>query len=115
MRWRCVPRPTNDDPERIGFASVVSQTVLVFATCTAIMAVLPERARTANLIRWWDLGLSLLAGVMTLAFRGTYTSLDDAGAALLVIPVVIVALGIYVWFLVLLWRCGGDEPAAQAA
>ena len=23
MRWRCVPRPTNEEPLRIGFATVV--------------------------------------------------------------------------------------------
>jgi hypothetical protein len=80
----------------------VAQTVLVFAVCTGLRGVVPdERTRvTADRIRWIDLGLTLLV-VLALAVLslGTY---DGAATSLLVL-VIVLAIGVYLWFLVLLW------------
>ena len=97
-----------------GTASVVegiAQTVVVFATCTALMDLVPERRSTADLIRWWDLGLGVVALLVGALFAGE----EGGGAVLLVLLLVIPALVVYVAFLVLLFRCAPVTPRAATA
>ncbi len=71
--------------------------VLVVATCTAIAETLPERAATARSVRTWTLMTTALLVVGILLATLT----PDVTALLLVVG--IVALGVHVWFLVLLF------------
>lgn len=98
------------DQDVAATAETVAQTVLVFASCTALMALVPQQRRTADQIRWWDLGLALLATALGWALEGT-----DDGAAFLVLLLIVPVLGVYIWFLVLLFRCANEEPAAASA
>lgn len=83
----------------------LATTVFVFATCTAIMATAPQLAGQANAIRWIDLGLMFAVVPLTFADE------DDSDLAPLVVIAVIVALAVFVWFLVLLFRAArADEP-----
>jgi hypothetical protein len=89
----------------------VAQTVIVFATCTALMTLVPDRRRTADLIRWWDLGLGL--AVLAIGFLMEGQSGSDAAflVLLLIVPVFVV----YIAFLVLLFRCAPLTPRAATA
>jgi len=97
-----------------GIASTVetvAQTVIVFATCTALMVLVPEKRRSADLIRWWDLGLGLVALLVGFLFAG-----EEGGVAvLLVLTLVVPVLVVYVAFLVLLFRCAPFTPEGATA
>ena len=97
------------DQEPASVAEILAQTVIVFATCTALMELVPDKRDSANLIRWLDLGLGLLALALGAAFEGE----TGGGAVVLVLLLVIPALAVYVAFLVLLFRCArlSPEPA----
>jgi hypothetical protein len=82
-----------------------AETVLVFATCTAIMAVLPARRATANAVRWLDLGLSLAFA----ALIGAAVAVPELGVVALLIG--LASLAVFVWFLVLLFRARKDDTA----
>lgn len=87
-------------------------TALVFATCTALMEVLewePYR-RTANLIRWLDLGLAALGALLVAggAAAGRGEVRVSGAAAPPFVVFVLVALGVFVWFLVFLVRLRRD-------
>ena len=86
-------------------AETIAQTVLVFATCTALMTLVPAQRRTADLIRWWDLGLGIVVTLLGWALEGA-----DSGPALLVLLLIVPVIGVYIWFLVLLFRCAEEEP-----
>jgi hypothetical protein len=88
---------------------VVAQTVIVFATCTALMELVPAKRESANLIRWWDLGIGLVVMLFTVLLDGTRGSAP--GLLILVLLLVVPALVVYVAFLVLLFRCAGSDPA----
>lgn len=82
-------------------ATSVAETALVFATCTGIIALVPERRAGANAIRWWDLGLSVaFVPVVALAAAD-----PDLGALALLVG--LAALVVFVCFLVLLFRTAG--------
>jgi hypothetical protein len=87
----------------------VAQTVVAFAVCTALMSVVPKRRRTADLIRWWDLALSIFIAVLAAALDGE-TSVTPL-VLLLIVPVV----WVFVAFLVLLFRCAREQPATASA
>jgi hypothetical protein len=75
--------------------TAVAETLLVFTTCTAIMDLVPAERRTANLVRWWDLGFALVLTPALLASdvpRGLGPFLLAIGLAGLVTVVVFVVL-----------------------
>ena len=82
----------------------VAETVLVFGTCTGIIALVAEPSvrRTANRIRWTDLGLGLLATLLGLAL-GQDSSLSG-GAVVPVLVLALATIAVVIWFLVFLWR-----------
>ena len=82
------------------------ETVLVFATCTAVMALVPQRRSGADTIRWWDLGLSVGAGV-ALAL-----ALQQPDLGLLALLLGLAQLVTLVCFLVLLFRAAGGSPTS---
>lgn len=93
-------------------AELVAQTSIVFATCTALMSLVPQKRSSANVIRWADLGIGIVALLAIAALR------DTDGAALLVVPLVLIGLGIFIAFLVLLFRCarlGPQRPVSHPA
>ena len=99
------------DPEAasgaLGVVMLVVSTALVFATCTAIMATAPSRAGTARAIRASDL---LLTAVLVLV---TLLTLGEPDAAPLIFVVGLGVLGVYIWFLVLLFGCSKLPPPAS--
>ena len=99
------------DRDLASWGEVAAQTVVVFAMCTALMTLVPEKRESANRIRWADLGLGLVAVLVGAMFEGTY----DAGPALLILLLVIPALVVFVCFLVLLLRCAPLAPQPVAA
>lgn len=84
----------------------VAQTVIVFTTCTALMALVPEKRRSAELIRWWDLGLGLVVLAISLLLEGQSSNDAAVLVLLLIVPVFVV----YIAFLVLLFRCAPLAP-----
>jgi hypothetical protein len=87
---------------------VVAETVVVFATCSAVMALLPGRRGTANALRWWDLGL-LLGGWLVVA-----VARQDSDFDALVIVLAIAQLVVLVWFVVLLFGASREHPDPRA-
>ncbi|HET7735921.1 MAG TPA: hypothetical protein VFK52_08115 [Nocardioidaceae bacterium] len=89
----------------------IATLVFVFATCTAIMPVVPERAASANALRWTDLALTFALIPLVFAAR---TAGDFAALAVIG---VIAALAVFVWFLVLLFQTAKLTPgrAPEAA
>ena len=94
------------DQDLASWGEIAAQTVVVFAMCTALMDLVPEKRESANQIRWADLALGLLAALLGALFEGQY----DAGPALLILLLVIPALVVYVCFLVLVFRCARIDP-----
>jgi len=87
----------------VSAATSVAETVLVFATCTAIIALVPARRSAADAIRWADLGLSLaFVPVLLLAAAD-----PDLGALTLLVG--LAAMVVFVCFLVLLFRTAGHS------
>lgn len=91
----------------ITVAVSMAETVVVFATCTGIMSVLPTRRSTANMVRWSDLGtaaaLSILLGSAAL----------EPGLAPFVLVAGLAALAVFVWFLILLFQAAKDPASAH--
>ena len=67
----------------MGLLTGVAETVVVFGTCTGVIALLPARRATAATIRGWDLGLMLavaaLTGLAGLDARRRRRTADRAG------------------------------------
>ncbi len=82
----------------------VAETVLVFATCTAVMVLAPGHRRGADAIRWWDLGLTVAAVVLVAVAR------QEPDLAVLPVLVGVAALVVLVCFLVLLFRASRATP-----
>jgi len=90
----------------VTLTTAVAETVLLFATCTGIMAVVPQERRTANLLRWWDLGLTPILLVALVPRH----AIEDLGA--LVLMVGLAQLVIFVLFVALLFRASrSPQPA----
>ena len=86
----------------VAMATSVAETVLVFATCTGIMSLAPDRRASANAIRWWDLGLSVaLVPVLALAAA-------DPAFGVAAVLLGIAALVVLICFVVLLFRTAGQ-------
>jgi hypothetical protein len=102
--------PTTDTG--LGLAQAVALEAVIFATCTGVMAVLPGRARIGNLIRWSSLIVAILVTGIGLAFG------DENGGepalAVVGVPLILVGVGIYIWFLVFLWQSSTDEPVQSS-
>jgi len=81
----------------------VASTVFIFATCTALMATAPMLSGSANVVRWADLWLTCASVPLIVAAEG-----DDSLDALVVVAIV-ATLGVFIWFLVLLFQ--GARPA----
>lgn len=94
------------DRDLASLAELAAQTTIGFATCTAIMALMPEKRASADRLRWWNLGLGLLALTLAALFH------DEAGNGvfLMILLVVIPAIVVYIGFLVLLFRCARLQP-----
>jgi len=86
----------------------VAETVVVFATCSAVMALLPARRSTANALRWWDLGL-LVAGLLVVAVARREPDVDLA-----VVVLAVTQLVVFIWFVVLLFRASREHPNPPA-
>jgi hypothetical protein len=86
-----------------GFLEGVAETVMVFGTCTGVIALVtdPRVRRTANTIRWADLAVFAVGTVLGLGADGSLTVAGATAGLLLVL--VVVTLGIVVWFLVFVW------------
>jgi hypothetical protein len=76
----------------------VSGTGVAFGTCTAIIRLVhaPEVRHTANLIRWWHLGLIVVSTVLV--------SLVGEDLGVLAIVLVVLFLAVVVWFLAFCWK-----------
>jgi len=94
--------------ELLTIPTAVAETVVVFATCVAIMALLPSRRGTANAVRWWDLEL-LLAGWLLVA-----VARNEPGAAVLVVALALAQLVVLVVFVVLLFGASKEHPNPPA-
>lgn len=95
----------------------IATTGVVFGTCTALIALAtsPRDRGTANTIRWLDLGLTAL-GFVPLLITGGETVEVGAELAVVIVPLVILALGVLIWFLVLVWRVEMlEKPASTGA
>lgn len=91
----------------ITIAVSIAETVVVFATCTGIMTVLPTRRATANVVRWSDLGtaaaLSVLVGGAAM----------EPELAPLVLLAGLAALAVFAWFLILLFQAAKDPASTR--
>ena len=112
----CLPAAAVSIPEWFGstgdlitLVTSIAEVVIVFATCTGVMAVVPSERRTADLIRWWALGLAA-AYVLGLASDG---ELDDA--RVLMVLVGSAAFVVLVVFLRMLFRVARQPAPATAA
>lgn len=87
--------------------------VLVFGTCTGISAVVDRSdvQRTANLLRWIGLAVTLTALLSSALGRSIMVTADGAQVAAAV--VVLLALAFFAWFLVFLWS-NRKDPALGA-
>ena len=97
------------DQDAAAVAETVAQTAVVFAVCTALMHLVPDKRTAANLIRWGDLALIAVAALAARAFDGQ----DDAAA--LVIPLVVMGITVFVCFLVLLFQSSRLPPPLVTA
>jgi len=88
--------------------TAVAETVVVFATCHAILALLPARRGTANAVRWWDLGL-LLVGWLVVALARREQGVDAA-----VVVLALAQLAVFVCFVVLLFGASKEHPPPPA-
>lgn len=86
----------------IAVADAVAMSVVVFATCTALMATAPARRDAANAIRWLDLGAGgtlLVLAALADAERSLRSALTPLAVAVGLVMVVA-----FVWFLVLAFQ-----------
>ena len=88
----------------VAIATTVAETLVVFATCTAIMALVPERRGRADALRWWDLGLTLALAVLS----AVATEQPDLGV--LAVAAGIADLVVFVCFVVLLFGAAKATP-----
>lgn len=105
---------TETVPALLSTFEVLLQTGFVFAVCTGLIATLthrPDKAGSANVIRWLDLGLSLLLAPMLLIVGAATGEVDVLGPFALMLGVV--GLAVAVWFVVLLFQVR-DDPALAA-
>jgi hypothetical protein len=96
----------------LSFVGYVALVAVVFTTCTALMGLAPTRRGSANVIRWWFLGVSALAMLIGLRGPGT-VGREREGLVMLVLPLVIAGLAVAVWFVVLLFQCARLDPPAR--
>ena len=100
-----LPQQLSEPGPVIGLLEAVAETVLLFGTCTGVIALVadPQVRRTANRIRGADGGRTAVATAVSLAAGGgTAVSVDEA-MVLPLLVLVLVGLGIVVWFLLFLW------------
>jgi hypothetical protein len=99
---------TAEPTELLQGLEAVAQTVLVFATCTGLRGVVADQRtrRTADLVRWWDVGLTAL---VVLVLAGFSVGLDGGAATPLLVLVIVAGVVVFLWFLVLLWA-NRDRP-----
>ena len=98
----------------LGVVEGVVLTGVVFGTCTALIALAlsPADRRAADIIRWLDLGLTVLS-LVALPAAGEGTVHVGGAAGLLVVAAVVAAIVTVVWFLLVVWRVElRPEPVA---
>ena len=101
-----VPDAMTPNTGWLAVADTVVACVFIVATCTAIAATSARRARTASLLRWWYLGLTL-AGLVV----GQVATASLAWEPL-VVAMAVTGLVVVLWFVVLLFQTAGDAPVA---
>ncbi len=79
--------------------------VVEVATCTALMTVSPARGTTAYTIRWLSVALSATSALALLA-----TSVEPS-ALILAVVIGLADLIVTAWFLLVLYRVAGEDPA----
>lgn len=92
----------------------IATTVLIFATCSGVMGSAPALHGSANALRWADLWATCAMVPLMLAVE------SDEDLEALVVLAVVAMLGLFVWFLVLLFRAsrapgGVPRPAGAPA
>lgn len=92
----------------IGVAVSLALLVVLFAVCTAVMAVSPARRSTAAAVRWLGLGLTAALALAILAAS------VEGSVGVLVLTVGLADLVVVVWFVVLLYAVAKDVPAEAA-
>lgn len=95
----------------LGTAESIVMTGVVFGTCSAILALSSSARdrRAADVIRWVDLALTVF--VVASSPWTPDEKVDVSGAAAFpLVALVILALGVVIWFLLLVWRVR-REPA----
>ncbi|MBS43939.1 MAG: hypothetical protein CMH83_12410 [Nocardioides sp.] len=106
-----VPAVLGEPTGLLATLAAVAQTVVVFATCTALVATVPRVRGSADVLRWADLGLMLVSA--SFAFALDSGSTGDDGLALTVAGLVLVALGVAVWFVVVVVRASQEQPVPR--
>lgn len=108
-------------------ARSAAEVVVVFGPCSGIRAlsVSPATRRTAAIIRWLDLGLTVLACAVAVAVTGTLAGMAEtgqvgtgegvalAGGGVLVL-LVVAMLVVLAWFLVFTWGARREPELAAS-
>lgn len=96
-----IPQQLSEPGPVLTVLETVLETAVTFGTCTGVIAVVAEPAirRTAGIIRWTDLALTVVATLVGLAARGG----TDGAAAGPLLLLAVASLGVAIWFLVFLW------------
>ena len=90
----------------ISVASGLAEVVVLFSTCTALVALVPEKSEVADRLRWFAVGFVLFLGPVLLLVPDPFAS--EALVVPVTVMVVVAAVGlviVFVWFLVLLFQC----------
>ena len=106
---------TDRIPPLLASLDTLLQTGFVFAVCTGLITLLPhrpDRAGAANVIRWLDLGLTLMILPIGLVADRSTGALAATGAFAIVL--VLVAFAVGVWFVVLLFQVRHDPAVGRA-
>ena len=107
---------TDEIPPLLSSLDTLLQTGFVFAVCTGLIALLPhrpDRAGTANIIRWLDLGLTVLIVPVAMTAGSSPEGLARVGPFAIVL--VLVGLAVAAWFVVLHFQVRRDPAVGGPA
>ena len=110
-----VPEWLGADGWPISVATGLAELVVLFSTCSALIALVPEKLEVADRLRWFAAGIVMFLGPVLLLVP------DPIASAPLVLPVtimvVVAAVGlviVFVRFLVLLFQCARLDGRSAA-
>lgn len=112
-----LPDWARPDVTWVSTLTTVATTLVVFGTCTALMALVPGRRAGANAIRWWDLALTAPVVLLGALLPGPPREVHGPVATVLVLVLALAVLLVFVSFLVLVLRASrgpgekGPPPA----